>query len=70
MNDKQDKILEDTVEYTKGWEIIMHDKCKKNTCEDIEVINMRDGYTKTIEPPQLKECNTFVYAAFLPPGMH
>ena len=48
----------------------MHDKCKKNTCEDIEVINMRDGYTKTNEPPQLKECNTFVYAAFLPPGMH
>ena len=31
---------------------------------------MRDGYTETDSPPELKKCNTFIYAAFLPPGLH
>ena len=53
----------------------LFDKCKRNQNHDTLTINMPPGYDLPFVDPegeQMEEpdCNTYVYANFLPPGKH
>jgi len=73
--DNQKINQQECIDYFKGWERIIFDKCKRNESTDVAVVNMPPGYEipkidkrgKKMKDP---ECSTFVYAAYLPPGRH
>ena len=58
----------------KGWERVMVDKCVDNECSNVQSVNMPGNFNDTIERSSRMrggpECDTFVYAAYLPPGLH
>ena len=68
-----------------GWKRVMYDKCKKNEITDVQTINMSENYdvdpidvkARRIQRRQPNcaqggdcDCETFVYAAYLAPGLH
>ena len=54
--------------YLQGWETVLNDKCCNNTIQDVLNINLPYDLNKKQEVPQ--ECKSFIYAAYLPPGLH
>ena len=58
----------------KGWERVIYDKCKRNSVSNVQTINMPINYPQIIEKSRKSrwdpECDTFVYAAYVPPGWH
>ena len=53
----------------------MHDRCKNNQVTDVATVNMPEGYDRdriNERGARLPDaaCTTFVYAAYLPPGLH
>ena len=64
----------DIVEHLKGWERVVEDYCKENYVTDIQTVNMPINYNEITERSRAMfknlECDTFIYAAYLPPGLH
>lgn len=60
--------------YLKGWERVLYDKCCQNQVHDLKTINMTPNIerlkNKQKKVRSFPECDTFVYAAYLPPGLH
>jgi len=80
LDDTQDCTMQDILDMSQGWQAVMLDKCFNNEVTGVEVVNM-PYEVKNWKEPKLPEkarpgdkipyqpCSTFVYAAYLPPGL-
>ena len=70
-------MQQDILDSMKGWEKVILDKACNNELTDAQTINMPFGYDlpkkvdeRTGKLPPDPECTTFVYSAYLKPGLH
>ena len=87
VQDSQNILVEDCLDFYRGWEPILDDKCRSNTVTDIQNINIPESFeastplnrslskfpkyhSSRAKKPKEPECRTYVYAAYLPPGLH
>lgn len=75
--DTQDTQMQDVLDSIKGWQRVLQDKLLQNELMDMHLINMPKSipewkihYDEWDEEIQEKECSSFVFADFLPPGLH
>ena len=66
VNTNQSKIIPDTKNYLKDWGRIMEDKFNNNQVQEIMKVNMPDKIKEAGD----QRCSLYVYAAYLPPGLH
>ena len=75
--DSQKIKMQECLDQFSGWESVLADYVLRNELNDVETVN----FPKRIDEFQpewdnqgkvtnIKECTTFVYAAYLPPGLH
>lgn len=69
--------MQDILDALKGWQRVLQDKCLKNELTEMHLVNLPDALVKWKERMDAKgkilieeDCSTFVYAEYLPPGLH